>query len=105
MDARTLDLASNAYENSGNTPEAVSTLRQAILLDPGNINYYLDFATLCLAHQSFQAGIDVISDGMRVQPSASQLYLVRGVLYVQRRTMTRQKPIVLAHKSWTLTNL
>jgi tetratricopeptide (TPR) repeat protein len=82
-DAKTLDLASNAYEDAGNTPEAVSTLRQAILLDPGNINFYLDFATLCLAHQSFQAGIDGISDGMRVQPKASQLYLARGVLYVQ----------------------
>src|SRR5450432_137008 len=82
-DARTFDLASNAYEDAGNTPEAVSTLRQAILLDANNINFYLDFATLCLAHQSFQVGIDVISDGMRVQPKASQLYLARGVLYVQ----------------------
>jgi tetratricopeptide (TPR) repeat protein len=82
-DAKTLDLASNAYEDAGNTPEAVSSLRQAILLDPRNINFYLDFATLCLAHQSYQVGIDVISDGMRVQPKASQLYLARGVLYVQ----------------------
>jgi tetratricopeptide (TPR) repeat protein len=82
-DARTLDLASNAYEDTGNTPEAVSSLRQAILLDPRNMSYYLDFATLCLAHQSFQVGIDVISDGMRVLPNASQLYLARGVLYVQ----------------------
>jgi tetratricopeptide (TPR) repeat protein len=82
-DAETLELASTAYEDGGNTPEAVSTLRQAILLDPKNVNFYLDFASLCMAHQSFQVGIDVITDGMRVQPSAAQLYLARGVLYVQ----------------------
>jgi tetratricopeptide (TPR) repeat protein len=79
----TLELASSAYEDAGDTPRAVSTLQQALLLDPKNINYYLDFASLCLAHQSFQVGINVISDGMKVQPQAAQLYLARGVLYVQ----------------------
>jgi len=38
---------------------------------------------MCRAHQSFKVGIDVISDGMRVQPNAAELYLARGVLYVQ----------------------
>ena len=82
-DAQTLELASTAYEDAGKTPEAVQALRQAILRDSGNVNFYLDFASLCLAHQSFQVGIDVVSDGMRVRPDAPQLYLARGVLYVQ----------------------
>jgi tetratricopeptide (TPR) repeat protein len=82
-EAETLELASTAYEDAGNTPQAVSTLRQAILRDPNNVNFYLDFASLCLAHQSFQVGIDVITDGMRVKPDAAKLYLARGVLYVQ----------------------
>ncbi len=82
-DAETLELASTAYEDAGKTPEAVQALRQAILRDSGNVNFYLDFASLCLAHQSFQVGIDVVSDGMRVRPAAAQLYLARGVLYVQ----------------------
>ena len=82
-DAETLELASTAYEDAGKTPEAVHALRQAILRDPRNVNFYLDFASLCLAHQSFQVGIDVVSDGMRVRPEAAQLYLARGVLYVQ----------------------
>ena len=30
------------------TPQAVSLLRQAILLDPENVNLYLDFANLSL---------------------------------------------------------
>jgi tetratricopeptide (TPR) repeat protein len=81
-DAGTLELASTAYEDAGDTPNAVSTLRQAILLDPRNVNLYVDFASLSMAHQSFQVGINVISDGISLQESA-RLYLARGVLYVQ----------------------
>lgn len=79
----TLELASRAYEDTGDTPHAVSTLRQALLLDPKNISLYLDFATICFAHESFQVGIDVITEGLLVQPKADDLYVARGVLYVQ----------------------
>jgi len=82
-DAETLELASKAYEDSKDTPQAVSTLRQAILLDPGNVNLYLDFANLSYAHDSFQVGINVVSDGIGLQPKAAPLYFARGVLYVQ----------------------
>ncbi|HKT24112.1 MAG TPA: tetratricopeptide repeat protein [Terriglobales bacterium] len=82
-DASTLELASSAYEDAGDTPSAVSHLRQAILRDPKDVNLYLDFASLCMTHQSFQVGIDVISDGLAVQPNSARLYLARGVLYVQ----------------------
>ncbi len=82
-DAQTLELAANAFEDAGNTPQAVSMLRRAILLEPKNVNLYLDFASMCLAHQSFKVGIDVINDGISLQPSSAQLYLARGVLYVQ----------------------
>src|SRR5581483_1790509 len=53
-DAQTLELAANAFEDAGNTPQAVSMLRRAILLEPKNVNLYLDFASMCLAHQSFK---------------------------------------------------
>jgi tetratricopeptide (TPR) repeat protein len=82
-DVSTLQLASSAYEDNGDTPQAVSTLRQAILLDPRNVSTYLDFANIAFAHESFQVGIDVISEGIRLQPQAAQLYVARGVLYVQ----------------------
>lgn len=81
--AATLQLVSNAAEDAGDTPQAVSTLRQAILLEPRNVSLYLDFATISFAHESFQVGIDVISEGMLLQPRAAQLYVARGVLYVQ----------------------
>lgn len=82
-DAGTLELAATAYEDSKDTPQAVTTLRQAILLDPQNANLYLDFANLSSAHDSFQVGIDVVSDGIGQLPKAAPLYLARGVLYVQ----------------------
>jgi len=81
--ADTLQLASRAYEDAGDTPQAVATLRQALLLDPKNTSLYLDFANVSFAHQSFQVGIDVISEGLTLQPSADELYVARGVLYVQ----------------------
>jgi len=78
-----LQLASSAYEANGDTPNAVRTLRQAILDDPRNTDLYLDFTDLSMDHQSFQVGIDVINSGLQLQPKAAPLYVARGVLYVQ----------------------
>jgi tetratricopeptide (TPR) repeat protein len=83
VDAETLGLASAAFQKAGDTPQAVSTLRRAILLEPRNVDLYLDFANIAFAHQSFQVGIEVLSDGLGLQPSAAPLYVARGVLYVQ----------------------
>jgi tetratricopeptide (TPR) repeat protein len=54
-----------------------------LLLDPQNVNLYVDFANISSAHDSFQVGIDVVSDGIGQLPKAAPLYLARGVLYVQ----------------------
>ncbi len=78
-----LELLATAYEDNGDTPQAVATLRRAILLDPHNVNLYLDFANMSSAHDSFQVGVDVVSDGISQLPQAAPLYLARGVLYVQ----------------------
>jgi tetratricopeptide (TPR) repeat protein len=82
-DVETLELAATAYEDAHDTEKAVDTLRQAILLDPQNINLYLDFAAISSAHQSFQVGINVVNDGIGLQPKAASLYFARGVLFVQ----------------------
>jgi len=81
--ADTLQIASAAYEDAGDTPKAVSTLRQALLLEPRNVSLYLDFANICFTHESFQVGIDVLTEGLLLQPKADDLYVARGVLYVQ----------------------
>src|SRR6185437_17059974 len=69
-----LALASSAYEEQGNTPKAVELLRQAIVLNPKNVKYYLDFATLSFNHQSFKVGIDMVNVGVKQLPKAAPLY-------------------------------
>lgn len=82
-DIETMRLASAAYEANHDTPNAVKLLRQAIVQDPKDTALYVDFANLAMDHQSFQAGIEMIDSGLRAQPAAAELYLARGVMYVQ----------------------
>jgi tetratricopeptide (TPR) repeat protein len=82
-DSEVLDLASSAYEDSGDTPKAVALLRQAIVLDPKKIKYYVDFASISFTHQSFQVGVDMIDVGLKENPNAAQLFVARGVLLIQ----------------------
>ena len=51
--SKTLQLAASAYEAGGDTPQAVSLLRRAIISDPRNVALYLDFASISMDHQSF----------------------------------------------------
>jgi tetratricopeptide (TPR) repeat protein len=82
-DADLRALASAAYEAMGDTPNAVASLRQAIVLSPTTVKYYLDFADVSFAHKSYDAGIQVTSAGLKLLPDSSQLHLARGILYVQ----------------------
>jgi tetratricopeptide (TPR) repeat protein len=80
---QTLALAAEAYEAQKDTPHAVELLHQAIVKDPKNVDFYVQFADLALVHQSFQVGIDMVDAGLKTLPEAAPLYLARGVLYVQ----------------------
>ena len=82
-DADALSLASEAAEAEGETPRAVSLERQAIVLQPAVPAYYVAFASLCLAHDSFQVGIDMLDAGIKNVPRAPSLYLARGLLLAQ----------------------
>jgi Flp pilus assembly protein TadD len=82
-DARVLNLAAEAYEAEGDTPNAVKLLRQAILSNPDSVENYLDFAVIALIHRSAAVGIDVVTLGLRRLPEEAALYTARGILYVQ----------------------
>lgn len=82
-DVSTMRMAASAYEANKDTPAAVKILREAIVKDPQQIPPYLDFAEIAMDHQSFQAGVEMINAGLKLQPNAAPLYLARGVLYVQ----------------------
>jgi tetratricopeptide (TPR) repeat protein len=82
-DVSTMQLAAAAYEANKDTPNAVKILRDAIVKDPRDTGLYVDFANIAMTHQSFKAGIDMINAGLNLEPNAADLYLARGVLYVQ----------------------
>ena len=82
-DPDVLSLASQAYEALKNTPRAVALLRQAIVLSPTTANYYAAFASLCLDHDSFQVGVDMMNAGLQRIPNDPSLYISRGLLYVE----------------------
>ena len=82
-DLGTMRLAAAIYEANKDTPNAVKILRDAIVKDPSQTGLYVDFAELAMDHQSFQAGVEMVDAGMKLQPDAAQLYMARGVLYVQ----------------------
>lgn len=82
-DPDVLSLASQAYEATGDTPRAVALQRQAIVANPTDASNYVLFAILCLAHDSFQVGIDMLNAGIKRISGNSSLYLSRGVLNVQ----------------------
>ena len=82
-DVSTMQLAAAAYEANKDTPTAVKILRDAIVKDPRDTALYVDFANIAMTHQSFQTGIDMINAGLNLEPNAADLYLARGVLYVQ----------------------
>jgi tetratricopeptide (TPR) repeat protein len=82
-DPELLSLASEAYEAKGDTPRAVASLREAIVLNPSNPNYYAAFAALCLAHSSYQVGIDMLDVGFQHIHDDPSLYISRGLLYAQ----------------------
>ena len=82
-DVSTMQLAAAAYESNKDTPNAVKVLHDAIVKDPRNVALYVDFANIAMTHQSFQAGIDLMNAGLNLEPESADLYLARGVLYVQ----------------------
>lgn len=83
VDPDALSLASEAYEALGNTPKAVSLLRQAIVENPTDADYYAEFAGLCMRHDSFRVGIDMLNAGLQRIPRNPALYISRGMLYAQ----------------------
>jgi hypothetical protein len=51
----------------------------------------VDFASICYTHGSFQVGVDVLNDGLALQPGAAPLYFARGILYIELRNSKREK--------------
>jgi len=84
-----LALAAEIHEAQGDTPQAVTLLRAALLAAPRDLDAYLQFATLCFDHASPKVGVDILNAGIGQLPREPRLYLVRGVLLAQMGEFTR----------------
>jgi tetratricopeptide (TPR) repeat protein len=82
-DPDVLDEAARAYEETGDTPEAVRLLRMALVANPKELKYYMDFTALALKHSSWDVGLDIVNIGLQQLPDAALLYVARGILNVQ----------------------
>ena len=78
-----LNLLAQAYEKSGQTQKAIDALRAAATLDPADENNYLDLANLCLDHNAYAVGIEVVEAGLKQRPESARLRLELGLLRAQ----------------------
>ena len=81
------NLASRAYLGAGRIQEAYDALRQAIRLEPKAPEHYVDLALICVEHDSFDLGLEIVDIGLSQLPESSMLYLQRGVLLAMKGQM------------------
>jgi Flp pilus assembly protein TadD len=78
------NLAARAYVGSNRIQEAYDALRTAARLEPAQEQHYLDLALICLDHENFDLGMEIIDVGLRHVPAAPRLHVYRGVLLVSK---------------------
>jgi predicted Zn-dependent protease len=78
------NLLAEAYEGSHQIQPAIDALREATSLAPDDEKNYLDLATLCIDHQAFDLGIEVLNVGLHYRPESDRLIFERGVLHAMQ---------------------
>lgn len=81
-------LVSRAYVDTGRIPQATDALRMAVRLEPTREAAYVDLALICLTHDAYDLGLEVIDIGLGHRPASSALHLHRGVLQTMRGELT-----------------
>ena len=81
-------LVSRAYVDTGRIPQATDALRLAVRLEPTREAAYVDLALICLTHDAYDLGLEVIDIGLGHRPTSSTLHLHRGVLQTMRGELT-----------------
>ncbi|HEY7516490.1 MAG TPA: tetratricopeptide repeat protein, partial [Vicinamibacteria bacterium] len=78
------NLASRAYLAAGGVQEAYDALRQATRLEPKAPENYIDLASICVEHDNFDLGLEIVDLGLGQLPDSWKLYLQRGVLLAMK---------------------
>jgi len=93
------NLLAQAYESNHQTKEAIAALREAIKLAPGDENNYVDLVTLCVNHDAYGLGMDVLKVGLHYHPESARLIFQRGVLHAMHGESDRaEKDFELASR-------
>ena len=71
------------------TADAIVAFRRAIELEPHKIENYIDLASLCLDHQSFDVAADIVNAGIANNPNSAELYTLRGAISAQTSDIER----------------
>jgi predicted Zn-dependent protease len=83
------NLLAEAFEGAQMTQEALDALREATLLAPDVEENYLDLAVLCVDHEAYDLGLEVLEAGLSQRPRSDRLLLQRGVLYALKGEIER----------------
>jgi tetratricopeptide (TPR) repeat protein len=78
------NLASRAYAKAGRVQEAYDALRQATRLAPKAVENYIDLASICLEHDNFDLGLEIVDIGLGQLPDSWKLHVQRGVLLAMK---------------------
>ncbi len=83
-DPAALNLFASAEAANGDLPAALQDLRKAVHLKPDAEENYLDFASLCLEHNSPDLAAEIMDIGIQNVPNSARLYSMRGIVNAQR---------------------
>jgi Flp pilus assembly protein TadD len=79
-DADAMSLLAAAYESNKEAPEALSALRRALEIHPGDETLYIDLGAFCLEHNAIPLGIEVLEVGAGNVPQSARIRAMLGIL-------------------------
>jgi tetratricopeptide (TPR) repeat protein len=82
--AELYSLVAQAYLKTERIKEAYDALREATRLEPTVVEHYVDLAMICVDHQNFDLGLEIVAIGLKYRPESSLLHLQRGVLFAMK---------------------
>ncbi|MDQ6679067.1 MAG: tetratricopeptide repeat protein [Acidobacteriota bacterium] len=82
-DGAAMNLRAAIFTTQERFADAVNAYREAMRLNPAAEANYIDLASLCLEHQSFQVAADVVNAGLVSLPRSAALYTMRGAIKAQ----------------------
>jgi tetratricopeptide (TPR) repeat protein len=83
------NLVARAHLRAGRVEESYEALRTATHIAPGVEENYVDLATICLDHENFDLGLEIVDIGLQNRPDSALLHLQRGAMMAIRADHAR----------------